>query len=179
MTDHDDGIDAIRYVIDPAGDHAKPEKIKIYIKTPWITKYKKEKKMTQNLKIKIKEVVEERREISIGDEAMIFLVEELKTESFPRFGFQLQTGCAMALDKNGYVRCSAKLEQYPHTAMFRRETIRDATPEEIRAYHIIKLSKVGWIYLPISGWRYDADVISNMREILKGKEVIFEIEESE
>ena len=124
--------------------------------------------MTQNLKIKIKEVVEEKRYLTEEEDLIYDLWRSTgKSNSKKIEKFWEET----AFDYKNY--------EDGNKATFRRERIRDATPEEIRAYYMVELSKVGWIYQPIVGWGYDVCLMDKMYNILKGKEIILEIEESE
>jgi hypothetical protein len=125
--------------------------------------------MTQTLKIKIKETTTETRELNSG-EAFMFDVfcsspgistQRICEEYFKRIGFQ----CKMV----GYER----LGKFKYT-----KTTRDATEEEISAWHFLKATGK-------RGLRYDEDipfsVFLNTRSlaynVLKDKEVILELVE--
>jgi len=131
----------------------------------------------QELKIKIKEVKEEARKLTIEELAMYLLSEN--GNSFYQYD---------ALD----IVKSWGLVEFVNDSigLFRTETIRDATPEEIMAWHCTQIWKLcdmtgGECYAncPKRGWceatvDYNCEATFDYNKsmtILEGKEVILEV----
>jgi hypothetical protein len=109
----------------------------------------------KELKIKIKEVVEDRRKLT-ADEEFIYNLE-----------------CGIGIDyltEKGIMPLSRIADQ---SYVFRKETIRDVTPEEYAAYLISRF--------PINDEfaQNNRYVYQKANDILKDKEIILELEETD
>ena len=126
-----------------------------------------------NVKIKIKEVKEEARKLTI-EEWAVYLLSENENSVYQDDAQDIVKSWGLVEFVNGLV------------AIFRTETIRDATPEEIIVWHILELDYACWQHpdcktcmIGIAGVCLyedcDSNEANNAREILKGKEVILEV----
>ena len=110
------------------------------------------------LKIRIKEVVEEKRKLTLGEKAIINSAcnyGDMYTEAF-------EAECKAWMLESGYITRNYDM------GTFRKETIRDATANEKEAWLNQELNKIGA--------KISANVIWCAEE-LRGKEVILEVVE--
>ena len=136
-----------------------------------------------NLKIKIKEVTEETRPLTIEEQCMYTLthIEYIGDTPFKEFMSEVQKH----LNEMGLIDVIPK--PYANWGLFRTETIRDATPEEIMAYHCIKIHDECGLKVKecdtciMNRWEYCTCGISklflNSTKILKNKEIILTLTE--
>lgn len=130
------------------------------------------------LKIRIKEVKEEKRPLTIGEKCMISVSrEDIFSRSYMD-KVQAELDCIGFVDYVGYDRTCG---------LFRTETIRDATQEEYRAWAYLqlkkhctcterKLSSVDCDDCFLSGACITSDFkTATAKYILKNKEVILEL----
>jgi hypothetical protein len=82
------------------------------------------------LKIKIKEVKEERRPLTIEEQCMHSVATN------PNYTDAYRGEVSRHLDKIGFVK---RVYDGNVTGLFRKETIRDATDNEIRAWHFLRI----------------------------------------
>jgi hypothetical protein len=125
------------------------------------------------LKIRIKEVKEEMRKLTIEERCMHSVVTN------PTFKDAYRDEVSRHLDKIGFVE---RVYDGNVTGLFRKTTIRDATPEEIIAWHCRSVwdicSKTECLgvfehirHLPVT------DEWVKAKELLEGKEVILSLTE--
>jgi len=117
------------------------------------------------LKIRIKEVVEKWRDLTIYDDCVIYVGGQ---NAKGIIGSPLQTEAEHELDRLGYVSKRFNERHHRWEGLFRKETIRDATDEETVAWHKIEIGK---LFRMCFGDPYIDS------KILEGKEVILEIVE--
>ena len=128
------------------------------------------------LKIKIKEVKEETRELTIEERCLV-------TVAMDGFIKEYRDEASAKLDSIGFVQY---VNQQKTRGLFRTVTIRDATPKEIIAWHTLQSLYVCSHNMPIqlcdqcaNNLGHDGCYINRAREraegILKGKEVILEL----
>ena len=126
------------------------------------------------LKIKIKEVKEEARKLTI-EEWAVYLLSENENSVFQHAAQDIVKSWGLVEFVNGLV------------AIFRTETIRDATPEEHRAWAYLQLKKhctchehkISSLYCTdcfLSGACIASDFKTKIaKHILNGKEVVLEL----
>ena len=131
-----------------------------------------------NLKIKIKEVKEEMRKLTIEERCLILPT----VTRVPNWSEEFRDAARAKLDSIGFV--SNRGTQ----GLFRTETIRDATPKEIIAWHTLQSLYVCSHNMPIQLCSQCANNLGPIgcnigrtrgraEEILKGKEVILSLTE--
>ena len=128
------------------------------------------------LKIKIKEVKEERRPLTIEERCMHSVATN------PDYIDSYRGEVSRRLDKIGFVK---RVHDGDIDGVFRTETIRDATPAEIMAYHCIKIHdecglKVNECDTCVMNiWAYSTCGMGKLflksTKILKDKEIILEL----
>jgi hypothetical protein len=91
------------------------------------------------LKIRIKEVVEKWRDLTIYDDCVIYVGGQ---NAKGIIGSPLQTEAEHELDRLGYVSKRFNERHHRWEGLFRKETIRDATDEETVAWHKIEIGKL-------------------------------------
>ena len=145
------------------------------------------------LKIRIKEVKEERRPLTNEENCF------LEVMNFPRVLSHLSSYQEEAegllhlpsyqevaeglLHERGFIKY--EISEKGREGLFRKETIRDATPEEIMAYHCIKAHDECGLKVKecdtcvMNIWKYGTCGMSklflNSTKILKDKEIILEL----
>lgn len=142
----------------------------------------------QELKIRIKEVKEETRKLTIEERCMYNIS---KNGIIDGYIPDLISEVNDRLKEIGFIEAMYD-KQIPAEilrevkGLFRTETIRDATPDEVIAWHILELDNACWQHpdcktcvIGIAGdclyEDCESNEANNAREILKGKEVILEV----
>ena len=132
------------------------------------------------LKISIKEVKEEWKPVCTGMRCIIHITENCLWSIVNRDDVET------AYKDSGYVINTIRYKDDTHCeGLFRTETIRDATPDEVIAWHILAVDKACWNHdceICNIGKVYsclycvcDSNEANNARELLKDKEVILEL----
>lgn len=126
----------------------------------------------QELKIKIREVKVEKRHLTI-EEWAVYLLSENGNSIYQHDAEDIVKSWGLIEFENGLI------------GLFRTETIRDATPDEVIAWHILAVDKACWNHdceICNIGKVYsclycvcDSNEANNARELLKDKEVILEL----
>lgn len=125
-----------------------------------------------DLKIKIKEVKEETRPITLEEKCMILILTDMN------YSPKIRDEIEKRMDMLGLIRSVGS-----GNILFRTETIRDATPEEIIAWHCIGIAKTCGVMewctdCPKSKEDflcYQSGEARVAEEYLKNKEVILEL----
>ena len=125
------------------------------------------------LKIRIKDVKEETRPITLDEKCMFLISTDM------HYSQKIRDEIRKKLDALGLL-----IRVDSDNIVFRTETIRDATPDEVIAWHILAVDKACWNHEceichigKVYGCLYcvcDSNEANNARELLKGKEVILE-----
>lgn len=109
----------------------------------------------QELKIKIKEVIDERRQLTEEQSILLHENDEMFSKRIDTY-----------LNKIGYIENTFDPSDGVYgSSIFRKEIIRDADPDECVAWHKMK-----------SGRCMHSACEERINQILKGKEIILEIE---
>ena len=126
----------------------------------------------QELKIKIREVNLEKRHLTV-EEWAVYLLSENGNSIYQHYAEDIVKSWGLIEFENGLI------------GLFRTETIRDATPDEVVAWHILAVDKACWNHeceICNIGKVYsclycncDSNEANNARELLKDKEVILEL----
>lgn len=116
------------------------------------------------LKIRIKETVDERRQLTFEEECMICIMHHTHKDTIPH---EMYVECMDHMNYIGYVYSSYDPQE--HSALFHKEITRDATPEEIEAWYYMMCHRTG-LNNYING-----TYIYKIRDIFSKKEIILEL----